>query len=385
MLAPCAHALNTPAPRSQRLFLHVSLGVHGRLLPVFGFLLQHARTAPSRAQGPAIQMCTPSRWVEGTLETRLHEARLANGAVLRFESREDYEDQRRRIESFEMSPWSPTDMEKACYEKQASHFNVHMQYYYPHNEPVLDLKAFLERCRSRARRLAAGRVPDGVSEEGLEAARSPSRWVEGTLETRLHEARLANGAVLRFESREDYEDQRRRIESFEMSPWSPTDMEKACYEKQASHFNVHMQYYYPHNEPVLDLKAFLERCRSRARRLAAGIPDGVSEEGLEAARSQCVKRDQLLQEKADRDRKWEEYLRGVAEWSARGDLLHPGTSEAKAHGMLKDAHSELLGSLSGSHPLDTPEEASARFRKSKKRYDAVRAIVKNLGFGDRIL
>jgi hypothetical protein len=272
MLAPCAHALNTPAPRSQRLFLHVSLGVHGRLLPVFGFLLQHARTAPSRAQGPAIQMCTPSRWVEGTLETRLHEARLANGAVLRFESREDYEDQRRRIESFEMSPWSPTDMEKACYEKQASHFNVHMQYYYPHNEPVLDLKAFLERCRSRARRLAAGRVPDGVSEEGLEAARS-----------------------------------------------------------------------------------------------------------------QCVKRDQLLQEKADRDRKWEEYLRGVAEWSARGDLLHPGTSEAKAHGMLKDAHSELLGSLSGSHPLDTPEEASARFRKSKKRYDAVRAIVKNLGFGDRIL
>jgi len=162
-------------------------------------------------------------------------------------------------------------------------------------------------------------------------------------------------------------------------------MEKACYEKQASNFNVRMQYYYPHIEPVLDLKAFLEWCRSRARRLAAGIPDGVSEEGLEAARSQCVKRDQLLQKEADRDRKWEEYLRGVAEWSARGDLLHPGTSEAKAHGMLKDAHSELLGSLSGSHPLDTPEEASARFRKSKKRYDAVRAIVKNLGFGDRIL
>jgi tetratricopeptide (TPR) repeat protein len=28
-----------------------------------------------------------------------------------------------------------------------------------------------------------------------------------------------------------------------MSPWSPTDMEKACYEEQASHFNVHMQYH----------------------------------------------------------------------------------------------------------------------------------------------
>ena len=116
-----------------------------------------------------------------------------------------------------------------------------------------------------------------------------------------------------------------------------------------------------------------------ARRLAAGrVPDGVSEEGLEAALSQCVKRDQLLQEEADHDRWWEEHLRGVAEWSARGELLHPGTSEAKAHGMLKDAHVELLGSMTGSHPLDTLEKASARYRKAKKRYDAVRAIVKSL-------
>ena len=99
---------------------------------------------------------------------------------------------------------------------------------------------------------------------------------------------------------------------------------------------------------------------------------------MEAARSQCVKRDQLLQEEADHDRWWEEHLRGVAEWSARGELLHPGTSEAKAHGMLKDAHVELLGSMTGSHPLDTLEKASARYRKAKKRYDAVRAIVKSL-------
>ena len=278
MLAPCAHALNTPAPRSQRRFLHVSLGVHGRLLPVFGFLLQHAHT-PSRAQGPAIQMCNPSEYLGS----------------------------------------------------------------------------------------------------------ADSRWGEGTLETRLDRARRANGVVRRFQSREDYEDQRARIESFEMSPWSPTDGEKACYEEQASSVFQHVQYSYP-DHPDWDLKSFLERCRSRARRLAAGrVPDGVSEEGLEAALSQCVKRDQLLQEEADHDRWWEEHLRGVAEWSARGELLHPGTSEAKAHGMLKDAQSEYLGSLSlDSHPLDTPEEATARIRKAKKRYDAVRAIVKNLGFGNQI-
>ena len=89
-----------------------------------------------------------------------------------------------------------------------------------------------------------------------------------------------------------------------------------------------------------------------------------------------MKRDQLLQEEADHDRRWEEHLRGVlAEWSARGELLHPGTSEAKAHGMLKDVMLELLGS----HPLDTPEEATARFKKTETRYQAVRAILKTLG------
>ena len=271
MLAPCAHALNTPAPRSQRRFLHVSLGVHGRLLPVFGFLLQHAHT-PSRAQGPAIQMCTPSEYLGS----------------------------------------------------------------------------------------------------------ADSRWGEGTLETRLDRARRANGVVRRFQSREDYEDQRARIESFEMSPWSPTDMEKAFYEEHASKVFLFYEYSYP-NQPDWDLKSHLKGLRFMARRLAAGrVPDGVSEEGLEASRSRCVQRDQLLQEKADHDKRWKEYLRDFAEWSARGELLHPGTSEAKAHGMLKDAHVELLGSMTGSHPLDTLEKASARYRKAKKRYDAVRAIVKSL-------
>ena len=65
------------------------------------------------------------------------------------------------------------------------------------------------------------------------------------------------------------------------------------------------------------------------------------------------------------------------------ELLHPGTSEAKAHGMLKDAHSELLGSVTGCHPLDTLDEASARFRTWRRNYgETVRRgasyIVKNL-------
>ena len=258
--------LYAPAPRSQCLFVHVSLGVYGRLLPVFGFLLQHART-PSRSQAPAIQMCTPG---------------MGKG---------------KKIES---------------------------------------------------------------------------------IETSLDRARRAKGGVRRFQSQDDYEDQRARIESFEMSPWSPTDMEKAFYEEQASKVFLFYEYSYP-NQPDWDLKSHLKGLRFMARRLAAGrVPDGVSEEGLEASRSRCVQRDQLLQEKADHDKRWKEYLRDFAEWSARGELLHPGTSEAKAHGMLKDAHVELLGSMTGSHPLDTLEEASARYRKAKKRYDAVRAIVKSL-------
>ena len=107
--------LYAPAPRSQCLFVHVSLGVYGRLLPVFGFFLQHART-PSRSQAPAIQMCTPDmgkgKGVE-PIETSLDRALRAKGCVRRFQSRDDYEDQRARLESFEMSPWSPTDMERA--------------------------------------------------------------------------------------------------------------------------------------------------------------------------------------------------------------------------------------------------------------------------------
>ena len=89
-----------------------------------------------------------------------------------------------------------------------------------------------------------------------------------------------------------------------------------------------------------------------------------------------MKRDQLLQEEADHDRRWEEHLRGVlAEWSARGELLHPGTSEAKAHGMLKDVWFEL----DGSHPLETPEEATARLKKAEARFRAVNAIIDTLG------
>ena len=90
---------------------------------MFGFLLQHART-PSRAQGPAIQMCTPGRCVEGKgkdpdwmvagIAKARREVALERGGVQRFQSQDDYEDQRARLESFEMSPWSPTDMEKAC-------------------------------------------------------------------------------------------------------------------------------------------------------------------------------------------------------------------------------------------------------------------------------
>lgn len=41
-----------------------------------------------------------------------------------------------------------------------------------------------------------------------------------------------------------------------------------------------------------------------------------------------------------------------------------------------------LGSLTGSHPLDTPEEATARFEKADKQYEAVRAVVNTLDFGD---
>ena len=59
--------------------------------------------------------------------------------------------------------------------------------------------------------------------------------------------------------------------------------------------------------------------RKMARGLAAASRpsprSGVSKEGLEAPRSQCVERDRLLQEKADHDRLCEENLKGFAEWS----------------------------------------------------------------------
>jgi hypothetical protein len=161
-----------------------------------------------------------------------------------------------------------------------------------------------------------------------------------------------------------------------MSPWSPTDMEKACYEEKASKIFRLYQYDYP-DEPDWDLKSHLESLRKMARGLAAGrVPDGVSKEGLEASHSQCVERDRLLQERADHDRLCEANRKGFAEWSARGELLHPDTSEAKAHGMLKDA----LLELKASHPLDTPEEATARFEKAKTRYYAVLAVVETLGY-----
>ena len=215
---------------------------------------------------------------------------------------------------------------------------------------------------------------------------TPSRCVEGKgkdpdwmvagIAKACREIALERGAVQRFQSQDDYEDQRARLESFEMSPWSPTDMEKACYEEQASKIFRLYQYDYP-DEPDWDLKSHLESLRKMARGLAAGrVPDGVSKEGLEASHSQCVERDRLLQERADHDRLCEENRKGFAEWSARGELLHPDTSEAKAHGMLKDA----LLELKASHPLDTPEEATARFEKAKTRYYAVLAVVETLGY-----
>ena len=164
---PSTHA----PPRSA--LLYVCLGLHGRLLPVFGFVLQHART-PSRAQGPAIQMCTPDRSeriLPDWMEAGLARVRLKRGYVQRFQSQDDYEEQRARLESFEMSAWSPTDMEKACYEEQASQIFRLYAWIYP-DHPDWDLKSHLEYLRRRARWLAAGRVPDGVSMEGLEASRS---------------------------------------------------------------------------------------------------------------------------------------------------------------------------------------------------------------------
>ena len=207
-------------------------------------------------------------------------------------------------------------------------------------------------------------------------------WVEAAVQadiTRAYrELALKNGGVQQFQSQDDYEDQRARLESFEMSPWYPTDMEKACYEEQASEIFELYEYHFPH-EPDWDLKSHLQSLRRMARGLAAGrVPDGVSKEGLEASRSQCVERDRLLLKGADLDRRWEEVLKSFAEWSARGESLHPDTSEAKAHGMLKDAKLEVLGSHPKSHPLDTPEEAAARVEKAGKRYQAVRAIVETL-------
>lgn len=204
-------------------------------------------------------------------------------------------------------------------------------------------------------------------------------WMVAGIAKACREIALERGAVQRFQSQDDYEDQRARLESFEMSPWSPTDMEKACYEEQASEVFELYQYHFP-DEPDWDLKSHLESLRKMARGLAAGrVPDGVSKEGLEASHSQCVERDRLLQERADHDRLCEENRKGFAEWSARGELLHPDTSEAKAHGMLKDALLELEASLP-SHPLDTPGEATARFEKAKTRYQAVLAVVETLGY-----
>jgi hypothetical protein len=205
--------------------------------------------------------------------------------------------------------------------------------------------------------------------------KDPDWMVAGIAKAKAQIA-LERGAVQRFQSQDDYEDQRARLESFEMSPWSPTDMEKACYEEQASGIFKLYQYHFP-DDPDWDLKSHLESLRKMARGLAAGrVPDGVSKEGLEASHSQCVERDRLLQERADHDRLCEENRKGFAEWSARGELLHPDTSEAKAHGMLKDA----LLELKASHPLDTPEEATARFEKAKTRYYAVLAVVETLGY-----
>merc|ERR1712021_223381 len=99
------------------------------------------------------------------------ECALERGGVQRFQSQDDYEDERARLESFEMSPWSPTDMEKACYEEQASDIFEWYEWYLP-GEPDWDLKSHLESLRTKARGLAAGRVPDGVSKEGLEASHS---------------------------------------------------------------------------------------------------------------------------------------------------------------------------------------------------------------------
>jgi hypothetical protein len=63
-------------------------------------------------------MCTPDRCVEGKgkdpdwmvagIAKAKAQIALERGAVQRFQSQDDYEDQRARLESFEMSPWSPT-------------------------------------------------------------------------------------------------------------------------------------------------------------------------------------------------------------------------------------------------------------------------------------
>jgi hypothetical protein len=55
--------------------------------------------------------------------------------------------------------------EGSC-EKEASSFFKYIDYSYP-DQPEWDLKSHLEGLRFRARRFAAGRVPDGVSEEGF--------------------------------------------------------------------------------------------------------------------------------------------------------------------------------------------------------------------------